>query len=374
MPETARILAFPAPRRAEPMSPQEAREEARCYLERGSDERNVEETNRYLSEPEILSAVCRLLRDVWNSKPDFVVAEASFLYSWLSSFEGGSFLFDERDYLLGETALLTAGGYRLLGNGEQTERWLARAESGYRHTVNPAPLLAEVAYMRLALWYDRRRYEDVLELLPSTLKSFEKLGMRADVSKARFLEAMTLKECSRNGEAFSKFTALKRSLSEETDTGLLGQVLIETGAYYCADGDYAEATADYRRALSLLNAAGRPAAVAHLQMTLGGTLRLQGMLPSAVEAFREAIRRYDELGMETSLAYCRVILAETLLSVSRPREAEWEILAALPTIEEQKMVPEGFAAVALLKESVRRRRTDPKALRRLRDHLQANKA
>ena len=31
----------------------------------------------------------------------------------------------------------------------------------------------------------------------------------------------------------------------------------------------------------------------------------------------------------------------------RPREAEWEILAALPTIEEQKMVPEGFAAVGV---------------------------
>ncbi len=46
---------------------------------------------------------------------------------------------------------------------------------------------------------------------------------------------------------------------------------------------------------------------------------------------------------------------------------------ALPTIEEQKMVPEGFAAMALLKESVRRRKTDPNALRELREHVQANK-
>lgn len=374
MPDTARILAFPERRRVEPVSPQEALAAARCYLEMAADERAVEETNRYLSEPEILSAICRLLREVWNSKPDSVAEEASSIYSWLMSFEGKCFLFDERDYFLGETALLAAGGYRLLGNREETERWLGRAEAGYRHTVNPAPLLAEVAYMRLALWYDERRYQDVLELLPSTAKSFEKLGMRAQVSKARFLEAMTLKECSRDREAFSQFTALKGALNEQTDAGLLGQVLIETAAYFCADGNYQEATADYRRALSLLSAAGRPAAVAHLQMTLGGTLRIQGLLPSAVEAFREAIRRYGELGMGASIAYCRVILAETLIALSRPREAEWEILAALPTIEEQKMVPEGFAAVALLKESVRQRKADPEALRQLREHLQANKA
>jgi hypothetical protein len=77
--------------------------------------------------------------------------------------------------------------------------------------------------------------------------------------------------------------------------------------------------------------------------------------------------------MMTTVALLSLVAAETLLRLSRPREAEWEILAALPTIEEQKMVPEGFAAVALLKESVRRRKTDPNALRELREHLQASK-
>jgi hypothetical protein len=64
-------------------------------------------------------------------------------------------------------------------------------------------------------------------------------------------------------------------------------------------------------------------------------------------------------------------LAEALLEVGRAREAEWEILAALPTIEEQKMVPEGFAAIALLRESVKQRKTDPKALLELRQYLKA---
>jgi hypothetical protein len=64
-------------------------------------------------------------------------------------------------------------------------------------------------------------------------------------------------------------------------------------------------------------------------------------------------------------------LAQTLLEAGQPREAEWQILAALPTIDEEKMVPEGFAAVALLRESVRQRKTDPKALLELREYLRA---
>jgi hypothetical protein len=66
-----------------------------------------------------------------------------------------------------------------------------------------------------------------------------------------------------------------------------------------------------------------------------------------------------------------LVIAESLLALGRDREAEWEILSALPTIDEEKMVPEGFAAVALLRESVQRRKTDPNALRELREHLQA---
>jgi len=37
------------------------------------------------------------------------------------------------------------------------------------------------------------------------------------------------------------------------------------------------------------------------------------------------------------------------------------------------MVPEGFAAVVLLKQFVHRRKTDPNSLRELREHLQASK-
>jgi len=60
-----------------------------------------------------------------------------------------------------------------------------------------------------------------------------------------------------------------------------------------------------------------------------------------------------------------------LLETGRTAEAELEIRAALPTIEREKMVPEGFAAIAILNESVRQRKANPKALGELRQYLQS---
>jgi hypothetical protein len=103
----------------------------------------------------------------------------------------------------------------------------------------------------------------------------------------------------------------------------------------------------------------------------GETLKALGRFDDAIPAYRAAIGDLVGLGMATRAAYFRVALAEVLILASKPREAEWEILAALPTIDEQRMVPEGFAAVALLRQSVSQRKTDPNALLELREYLQA---
>jgi hypothetical protein len=95
-----------------------------------------------------------------------------------------------------------------------------------------------------------------------------------------------------------------------------------------------------------------------------------GRREEALPYLRSAAGDFATIGMATRLAHARLMVADELLALDRPREAEWEILQALPTLEEQKMVPEGFAAVALLRESVKRRKTDPNALRELREHLQ----
>jgi len=368
MPEIARVLQFPVRSRRieEPLTPAEAFRAAEAYLALPSQDR---EQIDLTTKTDVLFAICRLLYERRDSKPSEVAAEAASLFSRIRD-SASVGLFDEKDYLLGELALISGNATRQLGRWADSDRWLNRAESCFRHVVNPGPKLAEVAYLRLALRFDQRQFADVLELVPSLEMSFERLEMSRERNKAAFLGAMCLKALSRDGEARQRFDALSQRLDSDQESQLLGQTLIEMGAYEASESRFESALETFGRALQLLKQADRPILVAHLKATVAETLARQGKLEASVQAYRESISDYASIGVALQAAYLRVLLAEILIQIERHREAEWELLAALPAIEEQKMVPEGFAAVALLKESVRRRKTDPNALRELREHLQ----
>lgn len=323
--------------------------------------------SRPVSNPEVFQAALIKLTELRNTKAPFVTKHAAALYSLLTR-EKDWGRFDERDHFLGEAALLAAGGHRIMGSRQETEAWLQRATVSFGQVLSPQPFLARCMYVRLALEYDKHRLKLVLESIPSLLTNFEKFDMRSDLAKTRLMEAMTLKETSRKQEAFQKFDALRQGL-DEADAGLLGFVHVALGELLSLEGRYAEGLASYQKAQDLLSSARWGVGLANLKLCVGESLQFQGRLSSAVQAYREAVAAYAEAGIATQAAYCRVVLAGALVELGRHEEAESEILTALPTIEKQEMVPQGVAAVALLRESIRARATDPDALRELREHL-----
>ena len=371
MSEIARILTFPAKGRRTDLRPEDARGAALDYLATPESQRTEELKRSILSNTETLFALVAHLRNTFDSSPASVARDAEDVYHWIAARQLEVGLFDEKDYLLGEFALVAGTATRHLGHHERAERWLDLSEAAFRHTINAAPHLTNVAYARLALHFHARHFQEVLDLLPSLIKSYERLGMPTELAKCRFLEAMCLKQRSRDSEAFNKFCLLAQSLDHANEPALLGHVLIEVGGYLAVQGQGERAIETMGRAASLLQEANRPMALAHLEITIGETLRSQSRHLEALAAFRSATRLYGQLEMVTFAAYARLFVAETLIALARPREAEWEILAALPTIENERMVPEGFAAIALLRESVRRRRADPDALRELLEHVRA---
>ena len=367
MPEVARVLRFRPKEASVARSREEADSRAAAFLiapEAASCERT-------LSDADALTAICARLTRLVNSDPSVAAEKAHEVYRFLTGTQASDFFFDERDFFLGESALLTAGALRLLGKSEETERWLDRAEANFRHTVSPAPHLARVAYNRLTLRYQTRRYEEVLELLPSVALTFEKLGMTADWAKCQFLEAMSLKDLGRIDEAAGKLESLALHETMAVDAALRGMALVNLGDLRSGAGLFEPALSAYREAMPLLEGAGRLYALADLKAMVGGTLRQMGQMGAALEAYRNAVKDFADLGMATREAYFRILFAELLLEAGKAREAEWEILAALPTIDQEKLVPEGFAAAALLRESVRQRKTDPNALLEVRTYLEA---
>jgi tetratricopeptide (TPR) repeat protein len=354
------------------LSPRDAEAAARGYLDIPGDVKSDDDRQRFLGSPDVLLALCSILRGRRDLAPAMVLGQAAEIYNWVSRTEFELGLFDERDYFLGETGLLAGIASRHLGRRDEAFLWLDRAEAGFRHTMNPAPGLANVAYARLALRFEMGRYEDVLELAPSLENSFAKLRMGVERAKCRLLRAMTLKQTGQHAMAIEVLDQLRAENETSGDPLLVARVLAELGDSQQLEGRLDLAMAAFQEALSLLQEHEVSLAKADLKLYVGGIHKALGSLAEAADAFRAAQRDYQALGMRALSAYTHLVVAETLLEMKREREAEWEILAALPTIDENHMVPEGFAALALLRESVRRRSTDTSALQQLKAQLQAN--
>ncbi|MEP6470653.1 MAG: hypothetical protein ABJC28_01460 [Acidobacteriota bacterium] len=366
----AKILPFPSQRESAWLSPVDADFAACEFLAIPIDRRSDADREEYLGSPDVLLALCSKLRGRRDLAPAVVETEAIDAYRWISRPECELGLFDERDYFLGEVSLLAAAASRQLGKREEAFRWLDRAEAGFRHTVNPAPGMANVAYIRLALRYEMGRYDDVLELSPSLESSFSKLRMPLETVKCRLLRAMTLKQTGKHGSAIDLLGELCSEAPLSSDPFLGARVLAELGDSQQLVGRFDLAMTAFQQALSLLSDREASAAKADLKLYVGGVHKALGALSAATESFREAQRDYQALGMRALVAYSHLVVAETLLEMKRDREAEWEILAALPAIDELKLVPEGFAAVALLRESISKRTPDTSALQNLRAQLQ----
>jgi len=370
MSEQAKILRFPPRQIPESLSAGAALETAQHYLSTPEENRSQAFREESLSNCDVLLAICKLLRDSMEASPATSASEATHLYRWVANPLSVVGLFDEREYLLGETSLIAAKASRLLGRKREAENWLDRSEAAFRHTVNPSPSLAGIAFERLALRFASGQYEETLELLPSLKASFRKLGMDLEHAKAQFLEAVTLRATGKEEEHFSLMQRLEQEPEVQGCPSLHGQILVHIGNHEASLGHFEAAARTYENALPIVLRGNRPVALCELKWSIGNAYRGQGSLSKAVESYRIAKNDYLQLGFRSFVTQLSLVIAETLLSLGRDREAEWEILSALPTIEEEKMVPEGLAAVALLRESVRRRKTNPAALRALREHLQ----
>lgn len=373
MPETATILRFPSRSKRDAWSPEEALAAAKEYVEFADTHDASDAESAILKHPESVLATLSILKELSESQPARAREIANRLYIAIQRSSDPVGLFDERDYLLGELARQAGSASRLLGDYETALKWFEQADAAYANTLNPAPLLASVTYARLAIRYETHRYGEILDLVPSLVASFARLGMTSEVQKTKFVEALTLRASGSGDRAFGVYRELCQDLEVSGDRSLFGQVLVHMGDYCSSQGDFENALGYYRRAVPVISAHGRPAAVAELKWSLGATYRAQGHLAAALEAYRAARVDYRELGQNVFESFVGLAIADTLLALERPREAEWEIFSALPAIESAQLGTEVAAAVALLRESARQRKADPEALRDLTRRLAASR-
>jgi tetratricopeptide (TPR) repeat protein len=363
---TASVLRFPARR----LASAEGKSVALRVLANPTDERIARGADLHLEDPEMLVSLVSLLWERSEANPEAVRSEAEFFYTYLSAPYRAIGTMDEREYFLGEFALIAGTHSRVLGRRDEARLWFDRADACYRLTVRIQADLSRLGYQRLALRLEERSYQEVLELSPPLIESFRRLGMTEDGVKVSFLQVLALQELGRLDEAIEMLEDTSRAAVAQGLRRLHGFAQINLFNLYANRGDAERALECCRIASSELTAIGNRVGLAKLRWGAGTLLRNQGRISEAVDAFRSAIAEFRELGMRGEVAATHLVVADLLLDQGTEAQAEWEIRAALPIIEEEKMVPEGMAAYALLRESVRRRKIDQNALRAVHGYFQ----
>jgi len=337
------------------------------YMTTNASDRTDELRQSFFSDARTLLAMVASLRLRRNAAPHVVVELGSELFDWIQSSEVQGSQMEQID-LLADLSLLVGSSCRFKGDWRAAIAWLSKAEGLFQKTARPEAGLARVAYARLALAYDTHRHEEVLRGIQDLHSEFVALGMEEESAICRFVQGASLEVLGRLGEATEILSTLRSSLLEQPGHWLLGHTTSKLAEVLALSGRFDDAFKYYRQALVWLG--DRPSwARAAFKGHLGGTLRDTGNFTSAISSFRDAIAEYSVLGIGTRVAYIRMLLAETLLLADRPREAEVEILAALPTIEEQEMAAEGIVAISLLRESIRQSCLDGEVLKQVREHL-----
>lgn len=363
---SGRVLPF----RGRPLSTEAGVQAAERVLATPLDERVAKARTLHLEDPETLLALCGVLRERMGTSPASVREEAEFLYRFIESPRREIGLFDERDYFLGETALLAGTACRCLSEREESWIWFERAEAGFRHTMNAPGELSRLAYQRLAERLEERQLDLVIELLPSLIESFQKLGMPEDALKCRFLEGLAHVEKDEPSSAVGVFNQICVEAEERGFDRLLAEAYVNLIHAHGMMGEAGAAIEASRRAIPILNRLDDRIALSKVHWGLAILLREGGHYGEAIDSYRKAQVEFGAIGMRADIAALNLVVADLLLEEGKSVEALHEIAAALPVISELKMAPEGMAALSLVRESARRQEINRQALRELHGYFQ----
>jgi tetratricopeptide (TPR) repeat protein len=277
---------------------------------------------------------------------------------------------DDREHYLGELAMLAGGAYRILHRHEDASHWLDRSQSWFLLT-NSTGDVARVQYQRLALYMEQRRMSDVLHLATPLKETFVRFGADEESLKCEYLLGMALRELGRNEEARQVFESVL-SRASEISSKLIGPTLSMLVQVHSDLGHTQIAAEMVRKAEPVLRKANNLVGLGKLYWGVGLLLRAEGRIAESIQTLRIAQEELRRIDLKADAAALHLLIADLLLEGGQDRQAQREIRAALPIIDELKMTPEGFAAMSLLRESIRRRSIDRQALRKLHRYFEVS--
>ena len=323
----------------------------------------------FLTDSATLLVACRQLRREGNRDPIRSLFPAIAMYRWVTTnWERADV--EDRSFFAGEAASIVANCLRLGGRFRESGPWFHAATHWFSKTENPVPSLSRVELSFAAALYNHQQPEESRAHLANLSSIFNQYGMQDELHKCQLLEGMVLKELGKRTEAIAILSRLVNGPSVPEDPLVHGLGWTQLGDTIASVGSLEDAAKCIAAAIPLIEQAKVPWAIGDCKAVLGEIVRDQGKLKEAIVLFRSAIEISVACGLDARVAYLRVFLAESLMMSGREKEGAEEILVALPILSREGLAPAATAALQLLQESIRRQKSDPDAVRRLRTELQ----
>jgi ATP/maltotriose-dependent transcriptional regulator MalT len=209
--------------------------------------------------------------------------------------------------------------------------------------------VAETWFAELALRHESGDCDFTLARISELLDTFERLGAKRNLIKARALKGSILKLKGSITEATAVLEHA-RSAVDEANSDLLPFVLFNLCDVYVISGEWDQAERLLRESFVLAARHRLQTVVATLQAVAGELKRQKGDLEGALVLFSSAVEGAFSSGIASVSARARLIKAETLLALNRMPEARAELRWALEVFRAEKMAPEALASLALLRE------------------------
>jgi tetratricopeptide (TPR) repeat protein len=176
----------------------------------------------------------------------------------------------------------------------------------------------------------------VLDLVPLWVESFSSLGLAEEALKCRFLEGTALREKGQFAESVEVFRDICREAETQGNVRLTAHATTSLAQCCRLLGRPEQAMEYARKALPLLNQLNNRTTLVKLRWSVANILREQGKLGEAIGAYRETLESAQTVGMRGDVAALHLVLADLMLDVGQDRQAEWEVRAALPIIDEER--------------------------------------
>jgi tetratricopeptide (TPR) repeat protein len=268
------------------------RERADSLLDIPRSSRRTRLPETHLRDPELLIALLQQLTRRLETAPKEALADAESFYETLGR-QSPTDSSDDREYFLGEFALLAATACRVLFRRDDAHRWLARAEASCIATVGAETQACRFAFQKIALRIEERQHDEVLELAPKWAQTAKNLGLAEEVTKFLFLHAAALREVGRIEDAATGFQDISEHSRRTAKPSF--EALAECNLVECrrSQGDLARAISHAEKAIALLVLVGDVHLAKH-RWLLGGVLREQGRLSDALATYRGLRKEQQE--------------------------------------------------------------------------------